>query len=199
MGVAAMEKIAVAQLMSLEQYARERPALRASMIEHRRNRQLRIGEHCSWSFEDQRTVRYQVQEMLRSERIFEPEAIAEELDTYNPLIPDGSNLKATLMIEYEDPVERARRLAELRGFERHCWMRVAGFEPVYAIADEDLMRENDTKTSAVHFLRFEFCAAMIAAAKAGRALGAGVDHPNYRHVVEPLPGALQRALLADFA
>ncbi|MGH8230560.1 MAG: DUF3501 family protein [Steroidobacteraceae bacterium] len=194
-----MEKIAVAQLMSLEQYARERPGLRAGMIEHRRNRQLHIGEHCSWSFEDQRTVQYQVQEMLRSERIFEPEAIAEELDTYNPLIPDGSNLKATLMIEYGDPVERARRLAELRGFERHCWMRVAGFEPVYAIADEDLMRENDTKTSAVHFLRFEFSAAMIAAAKAGSALGAGVDHPNYRHVVEPLPAALRRALLADFA
>ncbi|HEY1724637.1 MAG TPA: DUF3501 family protein [Steroidobacteraceae bacterium] len=193
-----MQKIAAAQLMSLEQYARERPALRAGMIEYRRSRQLRVGEHCSWSFEDRRTVQYQVQEMLRSERIFESDAIAEELATYNPLIPDGSNLKATLMIEYEDPAERARRLMELRGFERHCWMRVAGFEPVYAIADEDLVRENDSKTSAVHFLRFEFSAAMIAAASNAGALGAGVDHPSYRHAVEPLPEGLRRALLADF-
>jgi hypothetical protein len=151
-----MQKLAVTQLLSLEQYARERPAARPGMIEHRRARQLHIGPHCSWSFEDRRTVQYQVQEMLRSERIFEPDAIAEELETYNPLIPDGSNLKATLMIEYADPEQRARQLVELRGFERHCWMRVAGFEPVYAIADEDLLRENDTKTAAVHFLRFEF-------------------------------------------
>jgi len=194
-----MQKLDAKQLMSLEQYARERPALRAGMIEHRRVRQLPIGEHCTWSFEDRRTVHYQVQEMLRSERIFEPEAIAEELDTYNPLIPDGNNLKATLMIEYADPVERARRLGELRGLERHCWMRVAGFEPVYAIADEDLVRENDTKTSAVHFLRFDFPAAMIAAARAGAALAAGVDHPTYRHSVDPLPEGLRQALLADFA
>jgi hypothetical protein len=194
-----MQKLAATQLMSLEQYARERPALRAGMIEHRRTRQLAIGEHCTWSFEDRRTVQYQVQEMLRSERIFEPEAIAEELDTYNPLIPDGDNLKATLMIEYADPAERARRLAELRGFERHCWMRVAGFEPVYAIADEDLVRENDIKTSAVHFLRFDFRAAMLERARAGAALAAGVDHPAYRHSVDPLPESLRQALLADFA
>ena len=194
-----MQKLAATQLMSLEQYARERPGLRSGMIEHRRARQLHIGEHCSWSFEDRRTVHYQVQEMLRSERIFEPEAIAEELETYNPLIPDGSNLKATLMIEYADAAERARRLAELRGFERHCWMRVASFEPVYAIADEDLLRENDTKTSAVHFLRFEFSAAMIAGATAGAALAAGVDHPGYRQRVDPLPEGLRQTLLADFA
>jgi len=194
-----MQKLDAAQLMSLEQYARERPGLRAGMIEHRRARRLTIGEHCSWSFEDRRTVQYQVQEMLRSERIFEPEAIAEELETYNPLIPDGSNLKATLMIEYADPVERARRLGELRGFERHCWMRVAGLQVVYAIADEDLVRENETKTSAVHFLRFDFAAPMIAAARAGAALSAGVDHPAYRHSVDPLPEALRRELLADFA
>src|SRR5471032_727313 len=185
--------------MPLEQYARERASLRAGMIEHRRARQLHIGEHCSWSFEERRTVHYQVQEMLRSERIFEPEAIAEELETYNPLIPDGSNLKATLMIEYADAAERTRRLSDLRGFERRCWMRVAGFEPVYAIADEDLVRENDTKTSAVHFLRFEFAAAMIAGAKAGAALAAGTDHPMYRYSVDPLPTGLQRELLADFA
>jgi hypothetical protein len=194
-----MQKLAVTQLLSLEQYARERQASRPGMIEHRRARQLHIGAHCSWSFEDRRTVQYQVQEMLRSERIFEPEAITEELETYNPLIPDGSNLKATLMIEYADPEQRAQQLVELRGFERHCWMRVAGCEAVYAIADEDLVRENETKTAAVHFLRFEFAAAMIAAARAGAALAAGVDHPAYRHSVDPLPEALRRELLADFA
>jgi hypothetical protein len=194
-----MQKLAAAQLMSLEQYARERASLRAGMIEHRRARQLQVGEHCTWSFEDRRTVHYQLQEMLRSERIFEPAAIAEELDTYNPLIPDGDNLKATLMIEYAEPTERARRLAELRGFERHCWMRLAGLEPVYAIADEDLVRENDTKTSAVHFLRFNFSPAMIAAARSGAAFAAGVDHPAYLHSVDPLPEALRRELLADFA
>jgi len=193
-----VQKLAAAQLMSLEQYARERPALRAGMIEHRRARQLQIGGHCTWSFEDRRTVQYQVQEMLRSERIFEPEAIAEELETYNPLIPDGGNLKATLMIEYADPAERARRLVELRGFERHCWMRVAGFDPVYAIADEDLPRENDTKTSAVHFLRFEFTPAMIAAAKSGGAFSAGTDHPKYDYSVDPVPQPLRSELLADF-
>jgi hypothetical protein len=194
-----MQKLAATQVMSLEQYARERPSLRAGMIEHRRARRLSLGEHCTWSFEDRRTVQYQVQEMLRSERIFEPDAIAEELETYNPLIPDGNNLKATLLIEYADPAERARRLAELRGFERHCWMRVAGFEALYAIADEDLVRENESKTSAVHFLRFDFSAAMIERARAGAALAAGVDHPAYRHSVDPLPEALRRELLADFA
>jgi Protein of unknown function (DUF3501) len=194
-----MQKLAVTQLLSLEQYARERPTARLGMMEHRRERQLHIGAHCSWSFEDRRTVQYQVQEMLRSERIFEPDAIAEELATYNPLIPDGSNLKATLMIEYADPEQRARQLVELRGFERHCWMRVAGHEPVYAIADEDLVRENDTKTAAVHFLRFEFTAPMIDAVRAGAALAAGTDHPKYHYSVDPLPEALRRELLADFA
>jgi hypothetical protein len=193
-----MQKLKPSELLSLEQYARERPVLRARMIEHRRVRQLRIGEHCSWSFEDRDTVRYQVQEMLRTERIFEPEGIAEELQAYNPLIPDGSNLKATLLIEYEDPAERAKRLGELRGFERHCWMRIAGCDPVYAIADEDMERENDVKTSAVHFLRWEFSASMLATLKSGAALAAGVDHPQYRHSVDPLPSTLRETLLADF-
>jgi hypothetical protein len=191
-------KLTASDLMSLEQYARERPSLRARMIEHRRVRQLCLGEHCTWSFEDRETVRYQVQEMLRTERIFEPEGIAEELEAYNPLIPDGRNLKATLLIEYADPAERARRLSELRGFERHCWMRVAGFEPIYAIADEDLARENDTKTSAVHFLRFEFTGQMLESLKDGGALAAGVDHPHYRHSVDPIGPPLREALLADF-
>jgi hypothetical protein len=192
-------KLAASDLMPLEQYARERPAVRARMIEHRRLRRLRIGEHCSWNFEDQATVRYQVQEMLRVERIFEPAGIAEELESYNPLIPDGHNLKATLLIEYEDPAERAQRLSELRGFERHCWMRIAQFEPVYAIADEDLPRENETKTSAVHFLRFEFTAPMISNLKAGGALAAGVDHPAYRYSVDPIAQGLREALMGDFS
>ena len=193
-----MTKLTASDLLSLEQYARERPRLRLQMIEHRRRRQLRIGEHCSWSFEDRQTVRYQVQEMLRAERIFEPAGIAEELAAYNPLIPDGLNLKATLLIEYEDPAERAQRLSELRGFERRCWLSVTGFEPVYAIADEDLSRENDVKTSAVHFLRWEFSAPMVARLKLGAALAAGVDHPSYHHSVDPVPASLRAALLADF-
>ncbi|HEX4375925.1 MAG TPA: DUF3501 family protein, partial [Steroidobacteraceae bacterium] len=152
----------------------------------------------SMSFEDRDTVRYQVQEMLRTERIFEAEGIAEELAAYNPLVPDGRNLKATLLIEYADPVERAQRLSELKGFERRCWMRVQGFEPVFAIADEDLSRENDTKTSAVHFLRWEFSAPMVRALHEGVAWSAGVDHPQYRFSVDPLPDSLRRALIADF-
>ena len=184
--------------MSLEQYARERPALRARMIQYRRTRQLSIGAHCTWNFEDRLTVHYQVQEMLRTERIFEPDGIAEELGAYNPLIPDGSNLKVTLLIEYTDPEERARQLVALRGFERHCWMRVQDCERVLAIPDEDLPRENELKTSAVHFLRFEFSAPMIASLKAGAQLTAGVDLAAYRYSVEPLPEPLQRALLADF-
>ncbi|HTW76115.1 MAG TPA: DUF3501 family protein [Steroidobacteraceae bacterium] len=193
-----MRKLTAADLMSLEQYARERAAFRARLIEHRRTRSLKLGEHCSWSFEDRDTVQYQIQEMLRAERIFEPEGIAEELQVYNPLIPDGANLKATLMIEYPDPEERTRRLQELRGFERHCWMRVEDFDPAYAIADEDLPRESEEKTAAVHFLRFEFSAPMIAALRRGAALAAGVNHPRYHFTVEPLPDALRAALIHDF-
>jgi len=193
-----MRPLSALDLMSLEQYARERPAFRARLIEYRRSRALQIGEHCSWSFEDGLTVQYQIQEMLRAERIFEAAGIAEELAVYNPLIPSGSNLKATLLIEYPDHDERVRRLEQLRGFERHCWMRVADLPPVYAIADEDLQRESDTKTAAVHFLRFEFAPPMIAALKTGAALAAGVDHPHYRHSVEPLPQPLRAALLQDF-
>lgn len=193
-----MRKLTADDLMSLEEYARERPAFRARLIELRRVRSLRVGEHCSWSFEDRLTVQYQIQEMLRTERIFEADGIREELEAYNPLIPDGSNLKATLMIEYPDAAERAERLAQLRGFERRCWMRIEGFPTVYAIADEDLERDNQQKTSAVHFLRFEFAAPVVAAARSGAAMAAGVDHPNYRHSVDPLPESLRAALALDF-
>jgi hypothetical protein len=151
----------------------------------------------TWSFEDRLTVQYQIQEMLRIERIFEPEGIAAELAAYNPLIPDGSNWKATLLIEFAQPEERRRRLAILRGIETRCWVQAAGHARVPAIADEDLPRENEEKTSAVHFLRFELDAAMIAALRSGAALAAGTDHEHYRHAREPVPAAVRAALLGD--
>ena len=191
--------LTAADLMPLEQYARERGAIRARMIDYRAARRLQVGPNCTWSFEDRETVRYQIQEMLRTERIFEPAGIAEELAAYNPLIPDGSNLKATLLIEYPDPAERARRLAELRGIEHRCWLQVAGHAMVFAIADEDLERSNAHKTSAVHFLRYEFTPGMIASLQAGAALAAGIDLPCYAHNVDPVPATLRSALLADLA
>lgn len=193
-----MDKLASADLMSLEQYARERPAFRARVLRHKSERQLAVGPHATWCFEDRITVQYQVQEMLRVERIFEPDGIADELAVYNPLIPDGHNWKVTLLIEY-DPPERPAALARLRGIEDRCWVRVAGHDRVYAIADEDLERENAEKTSAVHFLRFELDAAMIAGLKGGAPLAAGIDHEHYRHAVEPLSPVQRRALLADLA
>ena len=191
--------LTAADLLPLEQYARERGAIRARMIDYRAARRLHVGPHCTWSFEDRETVRYQVQEMLRTERIFEAAGIAEELAAYNPLIPDGRNFKATLLIEYPDPVERARRLTELRGIENRSWLRVAGHESVYAIADEDLERTNAEKTSAVHFLRFELTAAMVASLKSGAALAAGIDLPAYLHTLDPVPAEMRAVLLADLA
>jgi hypothetical protein len=193
----AMDKLTVEDLMSLERYARERPAFRARVLEHKRNRKLAVGPNVTWSFEDRLTMQYQVQEMLRAERIFEPEGIREELDAYNPLIPDGSNWKATLLIEFPDVEERQRQLAQLIGLEDRCWVQVRGHDRVYAIADEDLERENAEKTSSVHFLRFELTAAMIAALRSGAALGAGVDHDHYRHSVDPVPEPVRAALLHD--
>jgi hypothetical protein len=190
-------KLSPADLMSLEQYARERAAFRTRVLEHKRDRQLQVGPNTTWSFEDRLTVQYQIQEMLRVERIFEPEGIAEELASYNPLIPDGRNWKVTLLIEFAEPEERRRQLASLRGIEARCWVQVAGFARVAAIADEDLPRENEEKTSAVHFLRFELAAAMIESLRAGAALGAGIDHEHYAHAVDPVPAAVRTALLAD--
>ena len=186
-------------LLPLEQYARERAAIRAHMISYRATRRLAVGPACTWSFEDRETVRYQVQEMLRTERIFEPEGVAEELAAYNPLIPDGHNLKATLLLEYTDPVERAQRLADLRGIEHRCWLQVGGFEAIFAIADEDIERSNGEKTSAVHFLRFELTPEMIAGLRGGAMLAAGIDLPAYMHRVDPVPVPLRAALLADLA
>lgn len=192
-----MQKLAAADLMSLEQYARERSLIRQRMIEYRRRRRLQLGPHCTWSFEDRETVRYQVQEMLRAEKVFEAAGIEEELAAYNPLIPDGRNLKATLLIEFPDRDERLERLKAMRGIERGCWLRVAGQPQVFAIADEDLERETDEKTSAVHFLRFEFTATMVESLRGGAPLAAGIDHPAYSQIVESVPPDLLQSLLAD--
>jgi hypothetical protein len=190
-------KLATTDLMTLEQYARERAAFRGRVLEHKRTRQLQVGPDTSWSFEDRLTVQYQIQEMLRIERIFEPAGIAEELAAYNPLIPDGSNWKVTLLIEFAQPEVRRRQLALLKGIEARCWVQAAGHARVLAIADEDLPRANEEKTAAVHFLRFELEAAMIAALRRGTALAAGIDHEHYRYAVEPVPAAVRAALLAD--
>ncbi|MDE2449831.1 MAG: DUF3501 family protein [Gammaproteobacteria bacterium] len=192
-----MHKLTAADLMSLERYARERPAFRAQVLEHKRDRKLAIGPNVTWSFEDRMTMQYQVQEMLRAERIFEPEGIREELDAYNPLIPDGSNWKVTLLIEFPDVDERQRQLAQLIGLEDRCWVQVRGQDRVYAIADEDLERETTEKTSSVHFLRFELTPAMISSLKSGTTLSAGVDHQRYRHSVDPVPQPTRAALVAD--
>jgi hypothetical protein len=194
-----MRKLTHADLFSLETYARERGAFRERVLAHKRNRRLAIGPNSMWLFEDRLTIQYQVQEILRTERIFEPEGIAEELEAYNPLIPDGRNWKVTLLIEFADPEVRARELARLKGVEDRCWVRVQGHEPVYAIADEDLDRENETKTSSVHFLRFELNEQQVKSLREGAPLAAGIDHPAYKHSLEPVPEAVRDALLADLA
>jgi len=192
-----MAKLSRADLWSLEEYAQERPAFRARVIEHKKTRQVALGAHARLYFEDALTIRYQIQEMLRIERVFEPAGILEELEAYNPLIPDGHNWKATFMLEYEDPVERAVRLGEMIGIEDRVWVYVARRERVYAIADEDLDRENADKTSSVHFLRFELHPAMISALNAGADLRAGIDHPGYPVDDVVVTPAVRASLLAD--
>jgi hypothetical protein len=194
-----MNKLSVSDLLSLERYARERPAFRTKVLEHKRARQLAVGPHTTWLFEDRLTVQYQVQEMLRIERIFEPEGIEEELSSYNPLIPDGTNWKATLLIEFPDETERRRELSKLKGIEDRCWVQVSGHERVFAIADEDLERENDEKTSSVHFLRFELTQPMIASLRRGASLAVGVDHEHYPHTIETVSAATRQALTADLS
>ena len=185
-------------LLSLEAYARERKAFRAKVIEHKKLRTVHIGEHVSLQFEDELLIRYQIQEMLRIERIFEEEGIQSELDAYNPLLPDGGNWKATLFIEYPDVDQRRRMLERLKGIERRTWVQVGDLERIFAIADEDLERENEEKTAAVHFVRFELPAALREALRRGARLTIGVDHPAYRAVLEPSPEQ-RAALLADLA
>jgi len=192
-----MKKLAVSDLMSLERYSRERPDFRARVIAHKRDRHVNVGPNTMWLFEDRITVQYQVQEMLRTERIFEAEGIADELAAYNPLIPDGSNWKVTFLIEYPDAEIRRVQLEKLRGVEDRCWVQVSGFDRVFAVADEDLERENEVKTSAVHFLRFELSDAMSAKLKGGAALSIGIDHPEYQHQVSPAPDNVRASLMDD--
>jgi len=194
----AMPRIDRSTLMTLETYARERPQFRAKVIAHKKHRTVHLGENVTLVFEDELTIRYQVQEMLRIERIFEEEGIKEELAAYNPLVPDGRNLKATMMIEYPDPGERAKRLADLIGIEDKVWLRVAGHERVSAIADEDLDRENGQKTSAVHFLRFELDEAAAQALKKGAGLTFRIDHSRYSATVDA-PSAVRESLARDLA
>jgi hypothetical protein len=185
--------------MSLEQYATERARLRSEVIAHKQVRNVHVGPNMTWCFEDYTTIRYQILEMLRAERIFESDGIQGELDAYNPLIPDGSNWKVTLLLEFPDPNERRTALEKLIGVEDRCWIRVSEMERVLAIADEDMERTNDEKTSAVHFLRFELSPSMVEALKSGASLSIGVDHDNYRHVQGPLPAPVRDSLTGDLA
>lgn len=200
-----MQKLKREDLYPLEHYARIRPQFRAMVMKHKQARQVRIGPNATLYFEDRLTMHYQVQEMLRVERIFESEGIEDELSAYNPLIPDGSNWKATFMLEYPEMEQRQRALAELKGVEDRVWARVAdpgsphagaGFEPVFAVADEDMEREDETRTSSVHFLRFELTPPMIDAIKRGAAIGMGIDHPRYRQEVA-IPDTVRDSLAAD--
>ena len=193
-----MHKLKRTDLYSLEQYADQRPAFRDKVMAHKKNRRVALGPHATLYFEDLLTIQYQVQEMLRAERIFESAGINEELEAYNPLIPDGSNWKATFMLEYDDVNERQSALEQLIGIEDRVWVKIADHPPVYAIADEDLERDTEEKTSAVHFLRFELTSQMIAAAKEGAAIGMGIDLPAYKHALEPLPENIRAALMQDF-
>jgi hypothetical protein len=192
-----MPKITRDSLMTLEAYAKARSDFRARVIAHKQTRSVALGANITLIFEDELSVRYQVQEMLRVEKIFEEAGIQDELGAYNPLIPDGSNWKATMMIEYPEVEERQRMLAKLIGVEDRVWARVTGQATVYAVADEDLDRSTEEKTSAVHFLRFELSSAMKLALKSGAALALGVDHPNYRVSVDPVAPAAREALLLD--
>jgi hypothetical protein len=185
-------------LLSLEAYAKQRNVFRAKVMEHKKRRTVHLGDHLTLQFEDELTIRYQVQEMLRIERIFEEEGIQHELDAYNPLVPDGANWKATMLIEYPDADERRRRLAELKGIERRVWVQVDGASRIYAIADEDLERETEEKTSSVHFLRFELDASMREALRRGAGVKVGVDHPHYDAVLQ-LAAEVRAALAGDLS
>jgi len=198
-----MPTLSRADLWSLEEYAERRPTFRQQVIAHKKNRQLALGENARLYFEDALTIKYQIQEMLRIEKVFEAAGINEELEAYNPLIPDGHNWKATFMVEYADPAERAERLAQLIGIESKVWLQVDGCDRVYPIADEDLERANESKTSSVHFLRFELSPGMIAAVQSGAGITAGIDHPAYplepvrvaKEIRDSLAADLEKAVL----
>lgn len=194
-----MQKLTRDDLFSLENYAEARDSFRAKVMAHKKTRQVHLGSHATLYFEDRLTVQYQIQEMLRIEKIFEASGIREELEAYNPLIPDGHNWKATFMLEYPDLVERKKMLAQLRGIERSVWVQVEGCEKIYPIANEDLSRETEEKTSAVHFLRFEFTASMIDRAQSGSVISIGIEHPAYPVEFVHLPDNIRHSLIQDFA
>ena len=192
-----MSKLSRTDLWSLEEYSELRPTFRSKVIAHKKHRQVALGEHVRLYFEDALTIKYQIQEMLRIEKVFEAHGIIEELDAYNPLIPDGHNWKATFMIEYEDAEERARQLSRMIGIEDKVWLQIEDCERVYPIADEDLSRDNEIKTSSVHFLRFELTPAMIAAAHQGACVSAGIDHPAYPIEAVDLTDVVRSSLTKD--
>lgn len=192
-----MEKIKREDLYSLEDYSAMRQEYREKMMQHKKNRVLRLGEHATLHFEDRELMQYQIQEMLRAEKIFDAEGIQEEIDAYNPLIPDGTNWKATFMLEYDDEVIRRQRLAELIGIEKKVWVAVEGFDRVYPICNEDLERETEDKTSSVHFMRFELSSEMVDALKKGASISAGIDHQRYSVTVDALPNEMRSSLVQD--
>ena len=192
-----MTKLNRSDLWSLEEYAEQRPSFRTRVMAHKKTRQLPMGDFARLYFENELTIRYQIQEMLRIEKVFEAEGINEELESYNPLIPDGHNWKATFMIEIDDPIERAQQLANMIGIENKVWLQVEGCDRVYPIADEDMERDNEHKTSSVHFLRFELSPSMIAAAHSGGAILAGVDHAAYTIPEFEIASAIRDSLVED--
>lgn len=192
-----MQKLTKQDLHSLEDYSQMRDEFRAQIIQHKKNRILKIGPNVTMHFEDRLVMQYQVQEMLRAERVFESASIQEELDAYNPLIPDGANWKVTFMLEYPDEIERAKKLRELIGIEDQTWVQVSGYDKVFPICDEDMPRETSDKTSFVHFMRFELASEMIAALKQGAALSVGIDHAKYPHTIEALSDSIRESLVAD--
>jgi hypothetical protein len=194
-----MSAISRDSLLTLEAYAKAREDFRARVIAHKKNRKVHLGENITLIFEDELTIRYQIQEMLRAEKIFDEVGIQEELEAYGPLVPDGANWKATMMIEFPDPAERAARLRELIGIQDRVWVKVEGYDPVYAIADEDLERETGEKTSSVHFLRFELNSGMIEALRHDLPLSMGIGHPAYNVPPEPVTGAVKDSLISDLA
>ena len=191
--------IARESLLTLEAYAKVRKETRERVIEHKKRRSVTLGNHLTFLFEDETTIRYQIQEMLQIEKIFDEAGIEGELDAYQPLVPDGSNFKATLQIEYDNEIERRAALARLIGIEDHVFMQVDGEPPVHAIADEDLERDNAEKTSAVHFVRFELTPQMKARLRDGAALSIGCDHPNYRVPTQTIGSPVRESLIGDLA
>ena len=192
-----MKKLERNDLFSLEKYSEIRDDFRSEVINHKKNRRLQIGPNTTLYFEDYLIMHYQIQEMLRAERIFESSAISEELGVYNELIPDGNNWKATFMIEFCDEDERRAALSKMLGIEDKVWLKIDGFKEIYPISDEDLDRENESKTSAVHFLRFQLNNEMIESLKLGSQLSAGIDHPAYSHIIDPIPENIRKSLISD--